>query len=720
MVAPSIRSMSVPPVRFPTSPSHQSIKSCFSTLLRRADFDDYRVYSPWHEIHGYKWRLLIFPKGNRIDGDDIADMSVYLDCGGPIEPLPEKKKDKEQPASNDNDDNNSDSSTDEAAWNRYASFGLHLMKAKLLNEKLDGSAELAKLAVLEERAPPLTMTHSTGSLESIFNDEMCGICKDSSHNFTERVSDWGFLEFVSLSTLEEGPYTDPDGDIVIMVDISFRNKDRGVRNCVGFEEWHRGWESKVQTGYLGLTNSGSTGYLNATVQVLFSVGAIRSAVYHLSQLSRTPANKREGIANVTNALRLLFSELERSKERSKYSPSTKSLTRALGWDRDNAKKPFDIHELKVCLLGAVIDETVQWAQGSLNEFSTLFEGTLENVTNCVNMDYQSISEETFYDLWLNVRGCANIYESFEQYIEVERMLGTNKYHADGTNGLQEATKYVKFKKLPSVLQLFLRRSRYDFSRSTAVKVNDRYEFGKEIDLSRFVESSDGSEVFVLQSVVVFEDGLESSGGTYHAFILTNKGDEEPSQWLRFENEAITLSCEAAAIEGNFGVGGERDSNAYMVQYIRKSELGELLTAESYCVESSAGSEGDDQSQASSINEGGHQSPATSEGGDGSPAGSEAGDQNPAPSEGSLESPEVNETTGASDVDIIEDGGEDGTTTEALEDRAIASAAESDADENGPIVAPIDDESLLEAQKAYTVEGNAEAPSITDLPEDSAD
>jgi ubiquitin carboxyl-terminal hydrolase 7 len=44
-------------------------------------------------------------------------------------------------------------------------------------------------------------------------------------------------------------------------------------------------------------------------------------------------------------------------------------------------------------------------------------------------------------LQLDVKGCKNVYESFDKYIEVEKMEGDNKYHAE-QYGLQVIKPYA--------------------------------------------------------------------------------------------------------------------------------------------------------------------------------------------------------------------------------------------------------------------------------------
>ena len=45
------------------------------------------------------------------------------------------------------------------------------------------------------------------------------------------------------------------------------------------------------------------------------------------------------------------------------------------------------------------------------------------------------------DLQLDVKGCRDVYASFDKYVEVERLEGDNKYHAEHY-GLQVGCKIV--------------------------------------------------------------------------------------------------------------------------------------------------------------------------------------------------------------------------------------------------------------------------------------
>ena len=60
----------------------------------------------------------------------------------------------------------------------------------------------------------------------------------------------------------------------------------------------------------------------------------------------------------------------------------------------------------------------------------MFSGKLRSYIRCVNVDYVSTREEDFYDLQLDVKGCKDIYASFDKYIAKEMLTGDNQYDAE--------------------------------------------------------------------------------------------------------------------------------------------------------------------------------------------------------------------------------------------------------------------------------------------------
>ncbi|WRX12507.1 Peptidase C19 [Theobroma cacao] len=358
-----------------------------------------KLYSDIFFVGGYKWRILIFPKGNNVD-----HLSMYLDVA--------------------------DSATLPYGWSRYAQFSL---------------------AVVNQIHNKYTVR------------------KDTQHQFNSRESDWGFTSFMPLGELYDPTRGFLVNDTCIVeADVAARRVD---------DYWLH--DSKKETGYVGLKNQGATCYMNSLLQTLYHIPYFRKAVYHMP----TTENDMPS-GSIPLALQSLFYKLQYSDT----SVATKELTKSFGWDTYDSFMQHDVQELNRVLCekledkmkGTVVEGTIQ----------QLFEGHHMNYIECINVDYKSTRKESFYDLQLDVKGCKDVYASFDKYVEVERLEGDNRYHAE-QYGLQDARKGVLFIDFPPVLQLQLKRFEYDFMRDTMVKFDDE-RVTKE-DMKRALEEQYGGE-----------------------------------------------------------------------------------------------------------------------------------------------------------------------------------------------------------------------------------
>eukprot|EP00252_Welwitschia_mirabilis_P016662 TRINITY_DN3688_c0_g2_i2.p1 TRINITY_DN3688_c0_g2~~TRINITY_DN3688_c0_g2_i2.p1 ORF type:complete len:1108 (+),score=261.03 TRINITY_DN3688_c0_g2_i2:336-3659(+) len=460
-----------------------------------------KAYSEIFSVGGYKWRVLIFPRGNNVDS-----LSMYLDVA--------------------------DAPTLPYGWSRYAQFSL---------------------SVVNQINPRLTVR------------------KETQHQFHARESDWGFTSFMPLIELYDSMkgYLVHD-TVVIEADVLVRKLDNFFS-----------YDSKKETGYVGLKNQGATCYMNSLLQTLYHIPYFRKAVYHMP----TTENDMPS-CSIPLALQSLFYRLQYSDS----SVATKELTKSFGWDTYDSFMQHDVQELNRVLVekledkmkGTVVEGTIQ----------QLFEGHHMNFIECINVDYKSTRKESFYDLQLDVKGCHDVYASFDKYVEIERLEGDNKYHAE-EHGLQDAKKGVLFLDFPPVLQLQLKRFEYDFMRDVMVKINDRYEFPLQLDLDRDNRkylSPDADKnvrnLYTLHSVLVHSGGVH--GGHYYAYIRPTLSD----QWYKFDDERVTKEDTKRALEEQYG--GEEElppanpgynnspfkftkySNAYMLVYIRESDKDKIM------------------------------------------------------------------------------------------------------------------------------------------------
>ncbi|KAJ3210298.1 hypothetical protein HDU67_005417 [Dinochytrium kinnereticum] len=383
------------------------------------------------------------------------------------------------------------------------------------------------------------------------------------HRYNPNETDWGFNHLVKINQLftpvegNKRPLIEND-QAVITVYMKIIKDVTGVL-------WHSfvNYDSKKETGYVGLKNQGATCYMNSLLQSLYFTTYFRKATYAI------PTENDEPTKSIPLALQRVFYQLQHSDN----PVGTTELTKSFGWDTLDSFMQHDVQEFN----------RGSKAEGAI---SRLFVGKYKSYIKCINVDFESSRTEDFYDIQLNVKGCKNLHESFVDYIAVETLDGDNKYQAEG-HGLQDAKKGVIFTEYPPVLHLQLKRFEYDIERDAMVKINDRHEFPTEIELSRFLEESQstkvGSQKYILHGVLVHSGDLH--GGHYCAFLRPEKN----GKWFKFDDDRVVPVTEKEVMEDNYGgefpvnpatkIGfrnTKRFTNAYMLVYIRESDIDNIL------------------------------------------------------------------------------------------------------------------------------------------------
>lgn len=394
----------------------------------------------------------------------------------------------------------------------------------------------------------------------------------SSHRFSEDETDWGFSQLCDLRQLYSTFLS--ENRVTISVCVRIIDDYTGVL-------WHNflNYDSKAETGFVGINNQGATCYLNSLIQSYFSTNAFRKAVYDI------PTDKSDN-ADVALALQSIFYQLQTSPE----PVDTLGLTAAFGWDTIDAFTQHDVQELNRILMDRLEGKMKGTAiEGVLNN---IFVGKMKSFIRCVNVDFESARIEDFWDVQLNVKGMGNLTNSFINYNELEMMDGENQYAAEGL-GLQDAEKGVVFQQLPPVLHLQLKRFEYDFNYDRLIKLHDRYEYPLEVDLKPFLDSECemASEDcrYQLHGVLVHDGDV--SAGHYYALIRPGLEDE----WFRFDDDKVWKATQHQVFEANFGIGlksqaeinhlsraeyieyqNRKLTSAYMLVYIRCSKAEEIL------------------------------------------------------------------------------------------------------------------------------------------------
>ncbi|OAA66976.1 ubiquitin hydrolase [Niveomyces insectorum RCEF 264] len=400
------------------------------------------------------------------------------------------------------------------------------------------------------------------------------------HRFTKEEGDWGFTRFVELRRMlhkwEGGSRPMVENETVnITAYVRVVEDETGVL-------WHNfvNYNSKKETGYVGLKNQGATCYLNSLLQSLYFTNAFRKAIYNI------PTENETNLSNSAYTLQRLFYQLQTSNT----DVSTNELTKSFGWESRHIYVQQDVQELCRKLMERM--EVKMKGTPNENVLSEIFSGKSKTYISCINVEYESSNVEAFWDIQLNVTGNKDLQASFEDYISVERMDGDNKYFAGEKYQLQDANKGEIFVSFPDVLHLQLKRFLYDYYKDAPTKINDRHEFPEFIDLAPYLaEDADRSESWIYQLHGVLVHSGELDAGHYYAFLKP----EKDGWFYKYDDEKVTKATKREVLEDNYGgtypplqspyvrpginkkTPIMRPNSAYMLVYIRQTRVDKILT-----------------------------------------------------------------------------------------------------------------------------------------------
>ena len=100
--------------------------------------------------------------------------------------------------------------------------------------------------------------------------------------------------------------------------------------------------------------------------------------------------------------------------------------------------------------------------------------------------------------------------------------------------MQDATRCVRLKELPPVLNLQLNRFIFDMQTGNKKKLNSQVQFPEELDMSRFLRKPDGSNVYHLTGVLMHV-GSDANHGHYLAHIQ----EAHTADWYKFSDVQVS-------------------------------------------------------------------------------------------------------------------------------------------------------------------------------------
>ena len=150
----------------------------------------------------------------------------------------------------------------------------------------------------------------------------------------------------------------------------------------------------------------------------------------------------------------------------------------------------------------------------------IFGGYLQSQVKCKICKFASTTYDACLDISLEIYGKSHTLEkALKQHTKLEVLDHDNRWRCDNCKKLVPATKQFKFRRLPLVLVIHLKR----FS-PYGDKISKRVEYPKELNMKSFTNNKDGEENFMYDLYgVLVHAGNYASSGHYYSFIKASNG-----------------------------------------------------------------------------------------------------------------------------------------------------------------------------------------------------
>ncbi|ESR63291.1 hypothetical protein CICLE_v100073062mg, partial [Citrus x clementina] len=276
----------------------------------------------------------------------------------------------------------------------------------------------------------------------------------------------------------------------------------------------------------GLTNLGATCYANSILQCLYMNKSFREGVFSVEPdvLKQHP---------VLDELTRLFAQLHASNRAFIDSaPFIKTL------ELDNGVQQ-DSHEFLTLLL-SLLERCLSHSNVSKARtiVQDLFRGNVSHVTTCSKCGRDSEASakmEDFYELELNVKGLKTLDESLDDYLSLEELHGDNQYFCDSCGTRVDATRSIKLRSLPDVLNFQLKRCIFLPKTTMKKKITSPFCFPGELNMQRRLSEPSQLDLTYDLSAVLIHKGTAVNSGHYIALIK----DENTGQWWEFDDEHVS-------------------------------------------------------------------------------------------------------------------------------------------------------------------------------------
>lgn len=243
-----------------------------------------------------------------------------------------------------------------------------------------------------------------------------------------------------------------------------------------WDYWPRD-DGRSYSGYVGLTNLGATCYAATSIQHLYMIPELRTAVLNAQKTGKHDL--------ILYELKRMFAYLLESERRA-YNP--KSFCKVYTMDgllSLNTGDQKDMTEFFTDLI-TKLEEMSDDLKELVRE---LFCGILTNIVISFDCPHISRKLEEFYTVRCQVADMKDVHESLAELTVKDTLEGDNMYTCSQCSKKVRAEKRVCFRKLPKILCLNTMRYTFNMVTMQREKVNTLFQFPMQLDMSGYMETN---------------------------------------------------------------------------------------------------------------------------------------------------------------------------------------------------------------------------------------
>lgn len=286
----------------------------------------------------------------------------------------------------------------------------------------------------------------------------------------------------------------------------------------------------------GFQNLGNTCYMNSVLQALMHVPPFAHLLdqeYHKSSYARQAPKGGKGFCGLHGLVALrneMISTRHNTIAPRYFANNLRQISALFKTYKMECAAEFSNNLLESCsrayILGPAKSSArysnivLKDAAVSSTPIHQVFGGRLNSTVVCSTCGYNSIREEYFRELHVEINRCHSLHDALSKFTKPEFLHGANKYHCERCQKKVDASKRYSIRQAPNVLTIILKRFQ-DRNR----KNNARIQFTEQLDITKYLAAGNPTKNVTYElSAVVCHEGSSTNSGHYYAVVRSPDGN----------------------------------------------------------------------------------------------------------------------------------------------------------------------------------------------------